>query len=708
MMDTIKKFSKNNSGIAMVSVMVVCTVCLLVATIVLEITYTSLLSRKVYKVANNTKYTAESTVDDMESVIQNIAYYAVEKKGGGDQTFISLAKEVLMENAGVTSFSTQDDYDKLADYIFSNLDEKNRKMLGVKNVGAGNVVTYTRDPKKFVVKAIDQSVSVSDNTKDALAISVFFKYEDERGFVSEITTDLVLNDITSRKAASDYSLGSYSMFTGGGVRFEGNVGVESGRSLYFQEGNAYVGTMASEAPKAMEIDGCVVDFSGAAIVNGDVYIKNNGALIFSAGKDGEGNRTEITIKGTVYVDDSSSLTINKDLDFVCKDIILTDGSNSWSAFDASKNCYGKKASVNSYLAEFPYNSKDVAGLALSKTEMKNNMVVGDFKEGKIGGCLLISDGQNAKIAKRTSTGFTYLGGAASGALINKDPNCIPEAKATIWTYDNNSYTVDSEMSTFVNVPLLYAQKNIFPNTSMHAQYARIINHTNSSSIIRTNYTQSLGGNALDKMTIVNGASTTAELISSGGISNSDVQNTDGININSFLGKNITLGTNTLKKVVFRVGNVQDCSENLTSDDAAVAFVNVWNAYTVQFNGGSIVGIIMSADKCLYKILGNNRITTAYSILNAKDIGNDTAKTDMDKMIDNLQYCIFMRNVNNSTQHNTANGNTYQNYGLYMLDSLFTGGMKSFTSDGGGSSGGSMTVDSKNMYDFITVENWTQS
>lgn len=710
-MNTIRKFSKDNSGIAMISVMIICTVCLLIATVVLEITYTSLLSRKVYKAANNTKYTAESTVDDMESVIQNIAYYAVEKKAGAsNDTFITVAKNLLMQECGVSAFETQDDYDKLADYIFKNLDTRNQKTLGqaIKDAD-GHVIGYTRDPDMFTVKAITQSVAQADDTKEALAISVSFKYKDQKGFVSEISTDLVLNDMTVRKAASDYSLGSYSMFTGGGVKFFGNEQAGNKQfSMYYQEGNAYIGTMASEAPKAMEIEGCIVNFSGAVIVNGDIYIQNHGSLILSGGKDDSGARTEVTIKGTIYIDDTSTLTISNDLDFMCKDIIIKSGSNSWSAFDQTKTCYAKKKDTNSYYAMYPFKGANISALKKdgSKTELKGGNMYDDFVND-VGGCVFISDGTYASFAKKTATGFSYLDGGTSGALINRDPNCITEAKSTIWAYDNSAHTVDAEMSTFVNVALLYAQKNIFPNTAMHAQYARILTHDASNTISRTSYPVSMGGSPFDKLTIVTGKPNTNDLLGSM-MNASDVQNADGISISSILGKTFRLGENTLNKVVFRVGNVQDCAENLSNDDAAVAFVNVWNAYTVQFNGGSIIGIIMSADKCTYKILGGNKLTTAYSILNAKDTAEETQKTDMDNLIDNLQYCIFMRNVNNTTQHGTGSINTYQNYGCYMLDSLFTGGMKSFTSGGGGSAGDKVSMDSKNMYDFITVENWNQN
>ena len=117
----------NNRGVAMVSVMIIATVCFLVATIVLEITYTSLLSRKVYRTSNDTMYSAEAAVDDMETVLQSIAVYSIkENKTDPSRHFVDVVEETLKKASGATALT---DTATVSDYIYNNLDPYYKKMF---------------------------------------------------------------------------------------------------------------------------------------------------------------------------------------------------------------------------------------------------------------------------------------------------------------------------------------------------------------------------------------------------------------------------------------------------------------------------------------------------------------------------------------------------------------------------------------------------
>ena len=62
-----KKIQKDNRGIALVSVMVLLTVCMLLATVIIEITYSSMISRRVNTRSDNNFYSAESAVDAQDA-----------------------------------------------------------------------------------------------------------------------------------------------------------------------------------------------------------------------------------------------------------------------------------------------------------------------------------------------------------------------------------------------------------------------------------------------------------------------------------------------------------------------------------------------------------------------------------------------------------------------------------------------------------------
>lgn len=694
---SIRKNLKNaaNKGVAMISVMITLTVCLLIATIVLQITYTSLLSRKVNTQASNNFYSAESAIDDVQTVLQSLAVYSASQMSSGDE-FVDTVVSALLTASGATSIA---DTSLISQYLYNNLDDDLKIIFGKEITDASGNKVYVYDPLKFSVSAVTKHEAGVTSDKGRLTFSVLLAYEDEKGYFTQISTDLIINDVVTRKSASSYALGSYSMFTGGGVEFYGNDASSNQRGVFIQEGNCYVGTMGDEAPKAMGIDQSIVYLTGATIINGDVYIKNNGALSFTAGSDGT-NRTEITIRGTVYIDSSSALIISEDVDFLCEDIVIVDGSNKYSVFTDNKP-YISYSNAESYNKLFPCTGATIEAVKANTT------ICDDFYSKATGGCVLISSDDYAYVAETDGTDW-YLnkGGTKvkSSALINRSDVCVPQAKATIWTYDGQQVSMDAEMVNFVNVQLLQFHGTIAPNTGIHAHASQIIGHDATTTVSKSSIDLDFGGAEIKGVSKISGATTTTQLMNSGLMKSQATGNTLGLTLASMGLGSITLGDNTLDAVTFKIGKIQDCGENLDNDNSSVLLVCVWEDYTIQQNGGTVVGIVMSADKCTYKILGKYA-TSSCSVLNAKDEGTNTAKTQMDKLFKELQFVSFSRTSNNYTQYNANGVNFYDNYELTLLDSLFVGGMTSFTSDGGVEDAGDAYVDTNSMYDFITVENW---
>lgn len=699
-------FKKNlrlasNRGVAMISVMITLTVCLLVATIVLQITYTSLLSRKVNTQASNNFYSAESAIDDVQTVLQSIAVYSTKQMNSGDE-FVDTVVDSLLTASGATAIS---DTNTISQYLYSNLDDDLKKVFGTKTVDASGNTIYTYDPSKFKVSAVTVHDAGVNSDKGKLTFSVELAYEDENGYYTEISTDLIINDVVTRKSASSYALGSYSMFTGGGIKIHCDSDFSDGQyAALVQEGNCYVGTMGAEAPTAMKVYNTVAYITGAAIINGDVYITDYGVLNFTAGSDGT-SRTEITIRGTVYIDATSALVISEDVDFLCEDIVIIDGATEYSYFENSTPAV-YTSGTNNYKSLFPYQHSNIDDMADTGNTAIKGLLADDFRYNKTGGCVLISSDDNAYVAKKATDGWNILDGGTArtcDALINRSAVCVPQAKATLWTYDGQQATVDPEMMSFVNCQLLYFQNKTTANTWIHAQYPQVIGHSSTSTVSKTSLDVDFGGAEVKGVSDFDFGSTTSDLISGGYLQNSG-GGSSKLTFQQMGISDIKLGENTLSEIYFKVRNASECAENIADSANAVLIAAIWDSYTIQMNGGSVVGILISADCCEYKVQNNN-LVTAYSVLNAKDEGDNTAKTQMDNLFSELQYVSFARDVSNSTQWTAAGVNCHDYYQLTLLDSLFVGGMKSFTSDGSGEQETDAYIDTNSMYDFITVENW---
>ena len=678
----------DNRGIALISVIIVGLVCALIASVVLEITYSSLQSRKVYKAATETNYVAEGAVDDMESVVQNLAYYAVSKNSADvSKTFITVAAQTLATASGAsTSFNTADDYNKVADYIYSNMTEDYKKMFGAKD-DSGN---YVRNAELFSVDGIEKDTS-SDTGK--LAISVAFAYEDEDGFQTRISTDLVLNDITTRKAASDYALGSYSMFSGGGAKFTDGSGDQhgNGKSNYFkQNGNAYIGTMGKEAPKALQIDYSTVDFAGATIINGDVYLNNQSVLMFSSN-----DKEEITIYGTVYIDSTSVLIISENVDFMCKDIVITDASGyQTSVFDGAVPVYYNGTSV--YKSLFPFDKTDSSQLNTTS----ENHIIEEFRQKQVGGCVMIKKSDKAYVAQYDTAKkkWKLLGNNAPSVscLINHDETSVPKAKSTIWSFNGEEVQCDCEMGSFMNMQVFYWQYKS-GNACLYSHTAAIFDSI-EDEVSKGNVNINIGG-AVPDMLYGIGTKTTTELNSIYGSSN---KFNDGKLYLSAIGvADLIIDGNTYNVMKLKLGNIQDVGENLELGDNSILLGCCWQAYTVQ-GKGNFCGIAMSAECTTYKV--NDGKMEAYSILSIPD----SEKATRDQLMNKLSYCCLLRFSSvGTTSGNGAAFSAYHDdlYKLAMLENLFVGGMKSFTSDSSSGSAGSVSVNTSNMYDFITIENW---
>lgn len=709
-MKSIKKNLRtlNNKGVAMVSVMIVATVCLLIATIVLEITYTSLLSRRVYTASNNTMYSAETAVDDMETVLQSIAVYSIKQnQSNPNESFVDIVESSLLAAAGTSSLT---DTASIANYMYNNLDPYYKKMFSVDGTWDEATKTGVLDDTKFNVVVVKKQDGIATAGKGSLAIQVQFSYEDEKGFISDIKTDLVINDVTMRKSASNFALGSYSMFSGGGMKVvnpEGGNAINNNHKFYYkQEGNAYIGTMADDAPLALEVDiGTVIDFNGEFVeVNGDITLAEHSAVWFS------GDGAQINVKGTIYIDKTAALVINEGVDLLCQDIVIVDGSSQWSIFSPGTSSYGNYNTGRVYTGFFPYN-------ATQESKIKDNFNgVGyedDFKNNRTGGCVILkkSDSQGYVLEyDSTSKKFKTLGTAVTlgDTKISYDKYYMAEAKTTAWTYDNQEIITDPEFDRVINVPLAYFQCKAGESALDYSNGYYIDPPGITRSIIRNTY-PGLAGASPTGISSVNGL-TASEIKASGGFKQfSNRESSTGY----VLSAPFSLNGVSYNAVYFKVG-MDGPGDVLHGQNSDIIMGCSWDKVRVQLAGGQFVGCVISGAYCQYEFNQADRYTCGYSILNAKDDMSDADALKIDQVMEELQYITFMRKDNPANQfsslsclYNTEQERYDYAYQYLSMDSLIVGGMKAFISDAGGSTAGSVTISDNSMYDFISVENWTQ-
>ena len=707
----------NNKGVALISVMVIATVCLLVATIVLQLTYTSLLSRKVGRASSSNFYATETAVDNLETVLQSIAAYTTEKMGDvSDAEFIDLAESTLYASAGIdVSASEVEKNNAVSQYLFGELDEEYQQYLAKKDADGEYVLDgtggYVLDTDKFKVTAIKKKEGSGSAIKSRLVLSVDLKYENKNGYLTDISTDFVMNDVTSRKPATEYSLGSYSMFTGGGATFNGND--VSGKTLnaFFQEGNAYIGTK-KDSKTALDIHNTSVIFEGErVIINGDVHLTGKAALFFTGDiyrKDGENEvlikkySPVVNIRGTLYIGDSAALVISEGTNLLVQDIVLVDSEENkeYSVFEGGTddgNSYLKYAGGGvTYPAMFPYNTSkkfDVKGSANT-----GGMVHDDFENKKTSGCIIYRGSSGAYVVNYNKDEKKWrLEGTSDplGATINQDPYFAPVAKTSVWTYDNKEISVDLELARFINVPVLYWQSQI-PSDTMTREEARYINMGGATSkkTLDTGY----GGAPLEVFTVDNGAGNSK--LSGASVTGKGTAKTT---VRSFVCSKMDINN---PEFWFSSGNY---AEPVNPPGNALVMYLTYNNYEIHLSSQKAVGMFVSADSCYYFNDGKG-VAVCYSLQATKEYDPDAYQSLCNIIKNDLKYITFETDAAMDKAKNYFKNDDMFEYGYATcsIDSTFIQGIEeALTGDGSGDEnlGGEVDVDISNMYDFISVENW---
>lgn len=722
----------NDEGIALVSVMIVLTVCLLIASTILEITYFSLLSRRISTKSTDNFYSAEVALEDMETVLQSVALYSVNQIRSNPTTnFVDLATQTLNTSAGTTDISSTAGKAALSRYLFNSLDDDIKKILGTESGG-----TYVYSASNFKVTDVGVKTDGGGGTvKTALVITVEFNYVNENGFMTSISTDIVMRDVTTRTPATAESIGSYSCFNGGGADFPESNDYSTGEVVYFQEGSCYFGTQAGTST-SVSVKKVGLIFDGDRVIfNGDLVLKDHAYVAFDGyhvKSDGSVVYPMVDVKGKVYIDSTSAMIISEGCDFMCQDIVFVDGTTEYSAFAGTKP-YIKANGSQHYPAMFPLNTDSKNLVMTNGTQaLHGDWFSGGFTN-KVGGAVLYrvpEGGTNAGTYvmqyNASSGNWTTLGGPTVGATINHSDSFGTEALATVFCHDGTAQTVDAELAVVDNIQVMYMQTKIGDGAVVKGS-SRVINKNIAGVISSLDYSATADPmkDQLDayftKQNFTLGPINDLRIYTINGVTQSNLSSylTDASVAKAYLAplRNNALGSGTPDYYV-NLGSSAGVTVNASNDN--LHLLNNLLGYDVQMNGGqNTVGIFISADKVVYKPMGKGTIV-ARSILSVKDKygAGSEVWTNMQKSVvaiafsENAQDNLWQVSAGTPLHPDLLGSNTstdmYQNaYALGMVNNTFENGVASLldeTTGGGGIA--DVSVNINGMYDLISVQNWT--
>lgn len=298
-----KRASQDNRGIALVSVLIIITLCFLLSGAIMQVSYMALLSRNVSTASANNFYDAEAVVDDMKIELQAVAAAALQVSG---------------------SQNTAAYVDKVYTMLTTRRADSTITSAEINDILADNLAYYSSDIPGAVV-SIDPTrggIEKSADNTSVLIKGVIVEYTDPNtGYYSQITTDIRVN-APYYASSESHAVGTYSMFAGSGAELVARGENPNEWGNLTQEGNVYIGYMSGtydadqKKAKALDVHYCMnFTCSGDNIViNGDVYVEDRSNLIFT------GNNVEV--RGTIYLNDNSHLIVADTTNLVVGDIVV--------------------------------------------------------------------------------------------------------------------------------------------------------------------------------------------------------------------------------------------------------------------------------------------------------------------------------------------------------------------------------------------------
>lgn len=345
-----KSFTRDNQGIALITVVIGVMFCLLLTSTMLRVSLLGLQSREVNKQASDNFYDAESVIDTVRLNLQNYAAKAwAETTNGADSVnFVKKTYELLTGTPYPTSGS---------------LTPANKTGVIAKlqaNAIDGGTILSIGD--------IESVIGASGKLEGITIKDVEVKYEHPTTkMVSYVKTDITISAplYASKKR---YPLASYSMFAGSGANIykaatEHNSNANESGYLE-QEGCVYFGwhTWNGGNADAVDITGrqTLILSGDNIVINGNVIIRGHSCLQLTS-VEGQ----DVEIRGRILIGSNSHLVISEKTNLKCQDICFFNGDDENTV----------KSSNNNYTSLAKHNANQTANSSFSfETTKKINNV----------------------------------------------------------------------------------------------------------------------------------------------------------------------------------------------------------------------------------------------------------------------------------------------------------------------------------------------
>lgn len=332
---------KDNRGIALITVVIGVMFCLLLTSTMLRVSLIGLNSRKVNNQTSVTFYSAETVIDSAAMNVQNIAAKAWAETDTQNYTScLAYVQKVYNLLTGGT-FPEGD-----APHTLST-EEKTALINVLKvNIIQGGVITSVGNIEKYL--------GTTNKLEGFTIKDIEVEYKDpSTGMLSKVKTDLTVRSPLYKKTKTN----SYSFLAGGGMTVSGPSGSSQDGSIRVY-GKAYCGYLKNtdtwennresihradvnldekyDAAVALRLSNdCNLFFHGDVEINGDVYVGNKCNLSFLG--------SNVTIRGSVFLDSSANLIIKDGCKFKCRAIFVD------QEFDSNGNPKADKISTGNLI-----------------------------------------------------------------------------------------------------------------------------------------------------------------------------------------------------------------------------------------------------------------------------------------------------------------------------------------------------------------------
>lgn len=318
-----QEMRKDNRGIALISVMICATLCLLLSATILRVSLLSYRQKAIGKQSASTFYENEVYVDDIKMGLQaKVAEAFAESSTTSRTNFVTNFKAQLLADGGTSLDEKIKLETALTSYLTGYNPSSTIKDITVKVDG---FTDGDGDTKYF-----DESVA-----GEIVIKNVRISYTDlaKGGYISEIKTDIRIR--SPYVSQSTPGGGGYSMFAGSGFSIPATAAKPAMLTI---EGDIYIGyDPDTEVMVGGSLDSAVAmtwskynsvywPADASVTVNGDVRLCGMSNLVILS--------KDVDVRGTIYVSESSNLVIAKDAVVKCRDIVVecpekTENQNVW-------------------------------------------------------------------------------------------------------------------------------------------------------------------------------------------------------------------------------------------------------------------------------------------------------------------------------------------------------------------------------------------